>query len=344
MLLVLVAVAGAGAGAGATTTYDLAVDVPTHLGGVDRLPNAVVHRVAASYSVSVTLDSSIAIGAISRRPSGLWLFAPRHAASIGGVHYEPRDVVSFDGTSYVEVLDGGAAGVPAGARIDAIFETGGAMVLSFDVPVTLGGTDYSRSDLVAYGGTFVPYWDAEAAGVEPGANVCGADLDAAGSLVLAFDAPALLSGAFHLPGELVSWSGTAFSTYAVDPAWPAASVLRDFSFLPAAGSVLNTGVPLTAAKEANGDITLEWRGSCLPLDADYEVYEGSIGSWYSHASKLCTTGGATEATLAPAAGSSYYLVVPRNAVAEGSYSKDSNGIERPQGASACLEQSIADCQ
>jgi len=104
------------------------------------------------------------------------------------------------------------------------------------------------------------------------------------------------------------------------------------------------GAPLTVRRENTGDITLSWGDSCQVGDDDYAIYEGVLGSFTSHVSRTCNTGGATALTLTPSDASAYYLVVPRNAEAEGSYGTDSAGTERPQGASACLAQSVATCQ
>ena len=87
---------------------------------------------------------------------------------------------------------------------------------------------------------------------------------------------------------------------------------------------------------SNGDTA----PSCVETDIDYEVYEGTVGSWTSHGPKLCTTGGATTATFAPASGATYYLVVPTDTVVEGSYGWNSDFVERPQGASSCVSQQI----
>jgi len=81
----------------------------------------------------------------------------------------------------------------------------------------------------------------------------------------------------------------------------------------------------------------------MPTDDDYEIYEGLVGTYYSHQLKFCSTGGATTITFTPAAGSRYYLVVPRNATREGSYGTDSGLNEHPQGAPACLPQSLGVC-
>jgi hypothetical protein len=102
-------------------------------------------------------------------------------------------------------------------------------------------------------------------------------------------------------------------------------------------------IPLMIQHAPGAEITLSWSASCLASDTDYEVYEGSLGSFYSHTMKLCTTGGATTATFMPAPGDSYYLVVPRNGSREGSYGIASSGAERPAGVPACLPQSLAAC-
>ena len=109
------------------------------------------------------------------------------------------------------------------------------------------------------------------------------------------------------------------------------------------GSVV-PGVPLTVSLEGTGEITLAWSPSCQVGDDDYAVYEGALGDFTSHASRACSTGGATSLTIAPSGTGSYYLVVPRNADAEGSYGTDSTGAERPAATSPCLAQSIATCQ
>jgi hypothetical protein len=94
-------------------------------------------------------------------------------------------------------------------------------------------------------------------------------------------------------------------------------------------------------------ITLTWAPSCSATDTDYEIYEGEIGAWYSHISAacgtICSTGGATSATFAAAAGDHYYLVVPRDNIVEGSYGSDSDGLERPASTAPCVGQSLGSC-
>lgn len=102
---------------------------------------------------------------------------------------------------------------------------------------------------------------------------------------------------------------------------------------------LGPGVPLQVAKDAldPGRLDLSWGDSCGAAQVDFAVYEGALGNWYSHAPRLCTTGGAlTAEDLQPAAGDRYFLVVPLAPAAEGSYGTSSSGAEIPQGAGACL--------
>ena len=86
---------------------------------------------------------------------------------------------------------------------------------------------------------------------------------------------------------------------------------------------------------APGQLDLAWAASCSGEATDYAVYEGTLGSWYSHNPVLCTTSGALAATLTPASGDRYYLVVPETAVREGSLGVDSAGIERPRSGDRC---------
>jgi hypothetical protein len=101
--------------------------------------------------------------------------------------------------------------------------------------------------------------------------------------------------------------------------------------------------PLTVGKAEGRAIDLRWSESCQMTDADYEIYEGSIGDFASHVPRICGTGASLSFTLVPAESNAYYLVVPRSADREGSYGRDHAGDERPQGPAACLPQEIAVC-
>src|SRR5262249_28988985 len=101
--------------------------------------------------------------------------------------------------------------------------------------------------------------------------------------------------------------------------------------------------PLIVTKAAAPKLTLTWSASCTSTDSDYTIYEGILGSFYSHVSRFCSTGGALSKTFTPLAGNTYYLVTPRNATRQGSYGTRSGGSERPAGENACLPQAISSC-
>ncbi len=102
------------------------------------------------------------------------------------------------------------------------------------------------------------------------------------------------------------------------------------------------GTPL-AVTLSSGMITLNWDASCSTEDTDYEIYEGAIGFFTSHAGILCTTGGLTTSTFATPPFDSYYLVVPTNGTSQGSYGVDSFNVQRPISSTACHPQSILTC-
>jgi hypothetical protein len=117
------------------------------------------------------------------------------------------------------------------------------------------------------------------------------------------------------------------------------SLVFHVSFSPASGDTSG----LTLGKAGNGVVALSWSSSCQPTDTDYEIYQGTLGSWSSDVPAVCTTAGATTATLTPSASSAYFLVVPRNGSREGSYGTEGAGAERPPSLAACLGQSLAGC-
>ncbi len=111
---------------------------------------------------------------------------------------------------------------------------------------------------------------------------------------------------------------------------------------PAGGVPVDPETALKVARTGSS-IDLTWGDSCKSSDTDFAIYEGEIGNYYSHdAVATCTTGGERSWSAdAGAAGSRYWLVVPKNAAHEGSYGTDSSGNERPPGfPSSCLSQSF----
>jgi hypothetical protein len=104
---------------------------------------------------------------------------------------------------------------------------------------------------------------------------------------------------------------------------------------------LPTEAPLRVARSGSS-LALTWSATCVGTDVDFGVYEGSLGSFTSHVPVQCTTGGATSTTFTPADGNRYYLVVATNGFEDGSYGLATGSTERPQSASACNPQHLAE--
>ena len=102
------------------------------------------------------------------------------------------------------------------------------------------------------------------------------------------------------------------------------------------------GTPLRLGKNATDrdDLDLTWSPSCSLEADDYSIHEGEIGTFYSHTMLMCTTGGVTGLRITPDAGDRYYLVVPLDSDAEGSYGTDSGELERPASTTACRTELI----
>jgi hypothetical protein len=91
-------------------------------------------------------------------------------------------------------------------------------------------------------------------------------------------------------------------------------------------------------------LDLAWGESCLLLDDDYSIYEGTLdGDFTDHQQVVCSTEGATIDNIAPQAGDRYYLVVPHNGTFEGGYGFDSAGSPRQQGAQSCRPMQVGSC-
>jgi hypothetical protein len=76
------------------------------------------------------------------------------------------------------------------------------------------------------------------------------------------------------------------------------------------------------------------------LALSYNVYQGTVGNWYSHTALACgvpTTiqDGARTTTVSPGAGSKYFLVTASGSCDEGISGQDSQGIPHPDGYLTC---------
>jgi hypothetical protein len=358
LLLMLIGIAGAPA---AASSYFLSPDVPTDDpagSGTVFMPWDIVWHQAGAYTLALSLPPDTAVDALHQMCSGDWLISvevPTELPPGSGTLYFPGDVVRTNGVAYALYFDASAAGVPAGTNVDAAFLNGGdsaPLVLSFDVPTTLGGTTYDPADLVRWaGGSFGIFLDGSGTTppVPQSDDVSAADhrvTPVVAQSILSFDVPSAVGTPDFLPGESVSWDSVLFSSFFLDPSWAISSRLDALSLPADPGRVPQFAPPsLKVVKSATfpPDLDLSWWPSTSVGANDYAIYEGVLFSWYSHGSLLCSTGGATTATITPSSGNRYYLVVPMNDYDEGSYGTDSSGAERPQGTSPCRVYQALGC-
>jgi hypothetical protein len=230
------------------------------------------------------------------------------------------------------------------------------LIVGFDVPTTIGAFTFDPGDLVRFLPTGAagcaawtlapanPAFDASAAGagVALSSNVTDSDGKPAAP-VLSFDVPTSLGPpgvVTFVPGQLVAWNGAAYSLYEGLTGWPSSSGIHGISGLANPGTVPTT-ITLGKAVAPAGDVIVNWSASCADGAEDYGIYEGTIGTWYSHTSKDCSDLGSNRTEqITPGAGNRYYLVVARNSQAEGSYGQASSGAERPVGTAVCVAPQI----
>ena len=103
---------------------------------------------------------------------------------------------------------------------------------------------------------------------------------------------------------------------------------------------------LRATMDPDGvSLDLSWDPSCSGTATDYEIMEGTLGSWSDYQPVNCSTGGATSPIVTPSSDASFYLIVPRNGDVEGSYGLDGDGFERLRSTAQCVtSQVLGGCQ
>jgi hypothetical protein len=363
LLFVLALVAALGPPALAQRTLYVSPDVPTDdpggSGAVFQPWEVVAHK-GGLYALVLSLPANTAIDAVHKmdRP-GRWLLSVEATAELppgSGVFFQPEDVIRLDGAIFTMFFDGSAAGVPPGVNVDGVFLVGndsGTMVVSFDVPATIAAATYEPADLVRYaGGAFSLFFDASAAGggVAASSDAIASD-ESAGRPVLGFDVPTDLAPSTgpvtYLRGTIADWDGASFNVFGALAGWPPASEVAALSCQANPGRVHESVsypffITLSKSLTTPGNVIVNWPASCSSGAEDYGIYEGTIGSWYSHV-RITPVGGTacvdqgsdlTE-EVAPGGGNTYYLVVPHNAIDEGAYGRDRRAgrvpleIERP---------------
>jgi hypothetical protein len=375
-LLVVLALAGPPAMA---QSYYFSPDVPTDLTGATYLPWEVVRKDSPGvYSVVVgaSQPAYTAVDSLHAMCSGNWLLSVEATEELpagSGAYFEPWDVIEYDPAlvTHSQFFCGGPIGLPPGTNVDAAFLRGddrADLVISFETVVdltSLGGGIYEPADLIQWqrnppGGTMCWEWAIvpspgdlffDGSGATPPvqnySDVSGADRWL--NTTITFDVPTTLGIPTYQPGQLVNWDPSIPGFLLYDsPPWPVdrSSRMDAFSFLPGPGEVPSMHVNKSGVTP--GNIVVTWNPSLSAGAEDYAVYEGTLGSWYSHSPAPTTT--VCSDTLAdltedftPQTADSYYLVVALNPNAEGSYGQRTGPTERPQLSGSCRSGQDFDC-
>jgi hypothetical protein len=174
--------------------------------------------VAVSLASLGALPVQTDVSAFHVLANGDRLFVLDIATSLpGGVYAEPRDVVRYNGSTYSLEFDGSVAGVPAGARIDALsVDQTNALLMSFDIAVDAAGVLAADEDLLRYNaGVFSMFFDGSAMGVASSLDLDAAHyLAASNQFLLSFDTSGQVGSTrfddddvlFYNPAN-TSWSG-----------------------------------------------------------------------------------------------------------------------------------------
>lgn len=363
----------------AQTLY-ISQDVPTNPGPGFQLPWEVESHNLGNYVNQLALPGNPRIDAVHRMDQpGNWLVSLEHPSNLGGNLPSValgRDVIQYDGPAgaYSFFFCGGSVigSVGRHTNVDAIYleaATGaddGDLIVSFDIPTEIAGVIYDPADLVRYtravagcaGWQFAGVvFDASAAGagVATANNLIGADEIPGGGWILVFDVPTDLQPSLgpltYVPGQVARWdpAPATFDLFDTLGGWPLSSEVDALSCQANPGRV-----PLLLLDKSSmtvGDLTLSWQSSCSQGAETHAIYEGFVGSYYSHTMKDCFDNLADNTEeVTPDPSSTYYLVVPTTARDEGSYgTSDSGGVlmDRPQPAAAIdrcvVDQTLTAC-
>ncbi|MGD8279047.1 MAG: hypothetical protein PVH00_13510 [Gemmatimonadota bacterium] len=346
----------------------LAPDVATSPDGVTTLlPWEIARLDVGAYSIVAQLGGAAGIDALHKLDApGEWLIsfdAPR--TIVGSLQASPEDVVRLGAGDPALFFDGSCVvgAVAPQVNLNAVTLTAGDdgnLLAALGVAADLGTGLVRPSAVVEYTRTGAGACDWSLVGVHtdltaapstaytPGsARITGLD-EAGGLLMIAFDIPVDLGPTTEtvpfLPGQVVVYDslagefGTLLDLRTIGvPGWPVSSEIDALSCEANPGRLPEAaGITMT---RAGGDVVIHCAGSCSSGGRSYGIYEGALdqlraGS-YDHVQRSCSSDCPGSSTLTPAAGDAYYLVVPHNATAEGSYGTDSSLGERPPAPVAC---------
>ena len=185
------------------------------------------------------------------------------------------DIVRYDGVSTYSIeLDASSAGVPAGVVADAVSETTGGLLLSFDITADLGGSlVVADEDLVHWNGSsFALVLDGSAAGIHEALDVDAVHDSGSQVYAVSFDGSGSVGGVDFADEDVLSYDavGTswtlAYDASAQDADWEAADL--DAVALPEPGLPAALAAGGAALGRPIGCLAPGCRADLLVLDAE----------------------------------------------------------------------------
>lgn len=342
--------------------YFEVADVPTSVSGATYMPSDIVRNSMATYSLAASLPAGVTIDALHLLDGGDWLLSVDVPTNLGAATWDPRDVIRWDGAAGFTPFApyaGALPQIPSTSDVDAVFvDHTGAVVVSFDVPTTIGSSTYQPADLARYNGSTFDPAPLTLPGIPTSANLVAADRLGM-LLVLSFDVPVTLGSDTYLPGDLATWTGHSLVPFDAQPAWPGthSSAVNALTFhpSPAAGTSAPGEFPgsprshgLVVDRLTDGMLRLSWSASDCAGGVNTGIYQGTMGAWYSHTAIACSDPFPyLQEDVPTPAGNAYFLVVPYNTVhQEGSYGvRHAGGVvsQRPRGTVVCQPDQVLAC-
>ena len=144
----------------------LASTTPFFLGATPVQSHDVVSYDGATFSLyfdgsAAGIPEGVRIDALFLDSGGNPVFSFDVPVNLGGIEYAPSDLVRHSGGAFSLYWSAAAAGVPAYANVvGADRDSAGVLVVNFDVPTNLGGTEFLPGQLVRWKGgtTFSSYF------------------------------------------------------------------------------------------------------------------------------------------------------------------------------------------
>ena len=125
-------------------------------GTLTATPQDVVSYNGTTYTriftgASSGIPAGAMIDALSSTNGSDFLFSFDTSVTVGSVAAAPEDVVRYSGGTWSSYFVGGAAGVPAGANLDALYRlSNGHLLMSFDIAGAVGGVPFGAGDVLEY--------------------------------------------------------------------------------------------------------------------------------------------------------------------------------------------------